>query len=244
VADSIFAEGPLAAPETYIVPGASVIVPLSVAAVVDGTNASGDFVPVLIIRDQQQNVIARIPTSTTVVAGESAEVSWFPGGLTPGGSTAAAGAEWAQIYKSSALSAPQSIAGGGNAYVIMDRLVTSKPSQFAFGTLGSGNDAVTLGAAGMYLFVANASWTTTAGGQKIAVQGSGFDLADTEDTTLSSTRGVSPPVGSWKQGDVQLLIADDDFHLIGLLAVNDGGGAHTISDASLGIYYFPNAVAY
>jgi hypothetical protein len=244
LAESIFAEGPLPAPETYTVPGASVIVPLSVAALVDGTNASGDFVPVLIFRDQQGNVIARVPTSTTVVAGESAEVTWFPDGLISGASTAAAGAEWAQIYKSSGLSSPQSIAGGGNAYVIMDRLVTSKPSQFAFGTLGSGNDAVTLGAAGMYLFVANAIWTTTAGGQKIEVQGSGFDLGDIEDTPVASTHGVTPPVGNWKQGDVQLLIADDDFHLIGLHAVNEGGAAHSIGDASLGIFYFPNAVAY
>lgn len=79
MADQIYADGPITAPAKYKVPGSSVIVPIAVQAVLDGNNASGDFVPTLIFRSQAGHVIARVPTDTTVVAGGSAEVSWFPG---------------------------------------------------------------------------------------------------------------------------------------------------------------------
>lgn len=79
MADQIFADGPIDAPAKYVVPGSSEIVPLAVQALLDGTNASGDFLPTLIFRSQAGHVIARVPVSTTVAAGGSAEVSWFPG---------------------------------------------------------------------------------------------------------------------------------------------------------------------
>jgi hypothetical protein len=89
VADQIFTDGPIDAPAKYVVPGSSAIVPIAVQAVLDGTNASGDFVPALIFRSQAGHVIARVPTSTTVPAGGSAEVSWFPHGMSGGGGGAA-----------------------------------------------------------------------------------------------------------------------------------------------------------
>jgi hypothetical protein len=78
VAEQIYAPGPMATPAKYVVPGSSEIVPLAVQAVLDGTNASGDFVPALIFRLQAGHVIARVPTSQVVTAGDSAEVTWAP----------------------------------------------------------------------------------------------------------------------------------------------------------------------
>src|SRR5213079_2177939 len=77
--DSIFSPGPEDAPVSYEVPGSSEIVPLACAAVFDGSGAGGSFKPALIFRDQSGHVIARAATDETFAAGESAEVSWFPG---------------------------------------------------------------------------------------------------------------------------------------------------------------------
>jgi hypothetical protein len=79
MATPIFARGPLPAPVVYTVPGSSEIVPLSAYADYDGTNASGAFVPTLIFRDQAGNIIGQSQASTTVAAGASASMSWFPG---------------------------------------------------------------------------------------------------------------------------------------------------------------------
>jgi len=78
VADQIFADGPIATPASYEVPGSAAIVPIAVQALLNGSGASGDYVPTLIFRSQAGHVIARVPTSTTVTAGDDAEVSWFP----------------------------------------------------------------------------------------------------------------------------------------------------------------------
>jgi hypothetical protein len=90
VAEQIYADGPIAAPAKYEVPGSSEIIPIAVQALLNGSGASGDFVPTLIFRSQAGHVIARVPTATTVAAGGSAEVSWFPSGIR-GGATATAG---------------------------------------------------------------------------------------------------------------------------------------------------------
>lgn len=62
---------------TYTVPGTSVITPYSVSVTADGSGASGDFLPCLTFRTITGAIIARCP-APGVVAGDSAEVSWFP----------------------------------------------------------------------------------------------------------------------------------------------------------------------
>ena len=89
MADQIFADGPVDAPAKYEVPGSAQIVPIAVQALLNGSGASGDYVPTLIFRSQAGHVIARVPTSTTVTAGDDAEVSWFPGVKAGGGSPSA-----------------------------------------------------------------------------------------------------------------------------------------------------------
>jgi hypothetical protein len=97
MATPIFAEGPLPAPVVYTVPGSSEVVPLSAYADYDGTNASGDFVPTLIFRDQSGNIIGQSQASTTVAAGASASMSWFPGVKAAAAAVAgSSGMPWAQ----------------------------------------------------------------------------------------------------------------------------------------------------
>ena len=77
----ILASGSAAAPEAYTVPPAQEIIVKAVSATLDGTGASGDFLPMLSIIPPGGVGAIECPMLTTVAAGESAEVSWFPGGL-------------------------------------------------------------------------------------------------------------------------------------------------------------------
>ena len=70
--------GPVPAPLDYVVPVASDIQPLAITASFDGTSAVGSYVPCLEIIAQSGAVVAYCPLDTTVAAGVSADVSWFP----------------------------------------------------------------------------------------------------------------------------------------------------------------------
>lgn len=66
------------APLEYQVPNATEVVPKAVNAVFDGTSASGSFVPTVEFVSDGGIVVARVPCSTTVAAGGSAEVTFAP----------------------------------------------------------------------------------------------------------------------------------------------------------------------
>lgn len=71
--------GPVAVPLDYTVPTGTEIVPRVVSASFDGSAATGPFVPTLDVISPQGNVVARCPLCSTIAAGGSAFVSWFPG---------------------------------------------------------------------------------------------------------------------------------------------------------------------
>jgi hypothetical protein len=77
----ILASGSASAPESYTVPSAQEIMIKAVACTFDGTGASGDFLPMLSVIPPGGIGAIECPMTTTVTAGASAEVSWFPGGL-------------------------------------------------------------------------------------------------------------------------------------------------------------------
>ena len=62
---------------TYNVPGSVVIPPYSVSVQIDGTGASGNFLPCLSFYSQTGQLIARCP-APEVASGDTGEVSWFP----------------------------------------------------------------------------------------------------------------------------------------------------------------------
>jgi hypothetical protein len=67
------------APKDYKLVGAQEIALKSVRAVIDGTGAGADFLPTLQLLDPNLNVMWEGPAPNVVVAGASADVSWFPG---------------------------------------------------------------------------------------------------------------------------------------------------------------------
>lgn len=83
---ALLAPGVAAAPEGYQIPGAQEIIVKAVTATYDGTDAAGDFVPTLQVIAPNGTILASCPTSTALVAGASADVSWFPrSGVSSGG---------------------------------------------------------------------------------------------------------------------------------------------------------------
>lgn len=65
-------------PAGYTVPDAQEIVVRSVRAVIDGTGAASAFTPVLELLGPDGDIVWKAPGDTTVAAGGSADVSWFP----------------------------------------------------------------------------------------------------------------------------------------------------------------------
>lgn len=68
-----------AAPTAYTVPGAQEIVLKSVKATFDGTGAAGAFVPTLQIVEPGGTVMVECALGSSVSAGASVDMSWFPG---------------------------------------------------------------------------------------------------------------------------------------------------------------------
>ena len=139
MADQIFADGPIATPASYEVPGSAAIVPIAVQALLNGSGASGDYVPTLIFRSQAGHVIARVPTSTTVTAGDDAEVSWFP--HVGAGAKPPTGANLQQSFVSQARTTTQTIASGvvtALAPNIFTQAQGWAPGTFLTGSLPSG----------------------------------------------------------------------------------------------------------
>lgn len=67
-------------PKDYKVPGSQELLVKAVRASIDGSAAGSSFLPALQLLDPAGNVMwTAVDTGTTVAAGGSADVSWFPG---------------------------------------------------------------------------------------------------------------------------------------------------------------------
>ena len=74
-----------AVPDGYVVPGAQEILIRAVSASVDGSGAGSAFLPCLQLVSPSGQVMWTAPTPTSVAAGGSADVSWFPRVSSPAG---------------------------------------------------------------------------------------------------------------------------------------------------------------
>ena len=82
------------APQDYTVPGAQEILLKAVGCTVNGTNASGSFLPALQMLDPSGHVMwTAVNSALPVAAGGSALVSWFPGGGVNNGDGSTASSE-------------------------------------------------------------------------------------------------------------------------------------------------------
>lgn len=162
---AILVAGSEDAPFGYTVPNTQTITPLCCNATFDGSGASGDFVPTLEIVSDSGIVIARCPASTTVVAGDSAEVTFAP------------------FLRASST-------GGGTSGIFFDTKnglgQTHYFALFTSGTVGldSGIELVADGDGGI-----NIAANNTPGHGTLTMSGKNVDLSADLDTNISSTNG-------------------------------------------------------
>src|SRR5690242_16897012 len=93
-------------PAGYKVPGAQEIIVKSVRALVDGSGAASAFLPTLQLVAPDGSVVWESATDTTVAAGGSADVSWFPGVKSATGGTGPSGSGLAWMYQAAFMSVP------------------------------------------------------------------------------------------------------------------------------------------
>lgn len=75
---SIRAPATAAVPQDYTVPGAQEILPKSVSADMNGAAAASAWYPCLQLVDPGGNVMSSAIPTSTIAAGASASVTWFP----------------------------------------------------------------------------------------------------------------------------------------------------------------------
>ena len=71
--------GSEATPASFLIPGNGQIRPKTIFASYDGSGAGGDFLPALKIISDGGETVGIFATDSKVVAGASADVTWFPG---------------------------------------------------------------------------------------------------------------------------------------------------------------------
>lgn len=163
---SIRASAVTAAPMDYKVPGSQEIAPKAVTASMDGTSAAVAWFPCLQLLDPAGNVMFSAVPSSSVAAGASADVSWFPHIAAPAASSSG-GSGPAILFDHTVSPGPDNSIGtpvGGIAQTHTDLLVvTSLRSNEAITGSNSGGLSInnnTANAKQNYMRVFN---TTTSG---------------------------------------------------------------------------------
>jgi len=138
------------APAGYTVPQAQEIVVKSVRALVDGSGAGSAFLAVLQLVAPDKSVVWEAQTDTTIAAGASANVSWFPG-VSPAVASSGAGVAFASGNYDSGANPPFGVAAGTNDSQPFYQLTNTDPTVFTWSTTTNNDDTLTLHPAGTYL---------------------------------------------------------------------------------------------
>lgn len=146
--EAIFEDGPVDTPYVYTVSGTGTVTPRACAAVFNGSGAGGNFIPAVIFRSLAGNVIARAILDSTIVAGDDAEVSWFPGVKHGAAAAVATGLPFANV----ALAAVASPLAAGNYAPNIDTLTTNTPGAAIFSVNALTPSFLQISAAGVYCF--------------------------------------------------------------------------------------------
>lgn len=123
----ILVTGTAATPASHTIPGNGQIQPKAIFATYDGTSAVGTYKPALKIISDGGELVGIYPTDTSIAAGGSANVSWFPG---VGGSPSGVGPSSPGLMAVSVeVQGAQAITVGPN-----DQIVVWDATQFDTGT--------------------------------------------------------------------------------------------------------------
>lgn len=105
-------------PADWVVPGALDLLLKSIYAEYDGTSAGSSYVPTVELLDDAGRTVGAWPYSSSVAAGASADVTWFPGVV------AAAATATVTPVASGNTTTVQTVAAGGNLTIAWDTVNT------------------------------------------------------------------------------------------------------------------------
>lgn len=217
----------------------------------DGTGAAGSFQPCLeIVSDSGHTVGAY--TASTVAAGASADVTFFP--RVAGSGTSGGGATGAVAYLTGSTS---SIPSGGSARVGFTSFFTTDSTVFGTATTAVASPPFhnTLGdtylhgtALGFYLAFALTSWTSPANVEmNLSLDGSQWDLnlLGAVDQITEVFPATAPTFGSVGTSSFRMFYCDpgDTPLATSLICSNADTGAHTVTGATLAVYYLGTPTA-
>jgi len=162
VADQVLTrDGPVAVPLNYTVPQSGELLPLMVRATLDGTGAASAFKASVQIIAPSGRVMGNA-LSSTIAAGASADVTWFPG-LNGGASTGAPQAlKGARIQATST----QSVSDATNTNLVYQSVLFDTDGM---ANLASDARKLTVNTAGLYLVVCQTVWAANGAGRRINV---------------------------------------------------------------------------
>lgn len=154
--------GTAPAPALFKVPGNGQVTPRSIYALFDGTSAAGPFFPALKIIGKAGTPIGIYPCLTSVAAGVSANVTWFPGLVA---ASTAAGSE--QTFIGALIRAS---AAGQNVPNDTDTDLTYASAEYdtdGMVNLVANNRILTVNTTGYYLVMCGTAWAYNNSGRRI-----------------------------------------------------------------------------
>lgn len=204
MADSQFNPlGTVTAPADWTLPASLNLLLKNVYASYDGTGAAGSFQPCLQIVSDSGHTVGSYPCATTVAAGASADVTWFPvrGGTSGGSAPAGAAIAFAYIIGS----ATRVCNSGVNTLLTASaaHFYTNSPTIFGHGTDGSGNVGITIKSNGHYWSVATVTpfGIPTVGSHWITSQLGGGNIAGNDYLNFTPLNPNGTVTDDWETND-------------------------------------------
>lgn len=138
---SILDTSSAAVPKAYEVAGAQEIILKGVTASFDGSGAGGSWIPALQVVDPSGFIVGTYTCSTTVAAGSSVDVSWFPRGGVAVSAAAGRGVSHGDVA-SLTLTVPDS---DGSTYFDADAstFLTNDPATYSIDVYPAGSGSLT-----------------------------------------------------------------------------------------------------
>lgn len=158
----VLVTGVASTPATFTIPGNGQIRPKSVFAHFDGSAAASAFLPVVKITSDGGELIAICPTTQSVAAGGSADVTWFQGVGGGGGGHGLQALIGARLQATNT----QSIPDGTNTNLVYQSVLFDTDGM---ANLGADNRILTVNTAGLYLVVCETQWAFNTAGRRINV---------------------------------------------------------------------------
>lgn len=242
------------APAGYKVPGAQEILVKSVRAVVDGSGAGSAFDAVLQLIDPAGNVCWQAPTSTSIAAGGSADVSWFPRVGAGGGSSSTATPAASMMAFNAT---PHTFVGNVGFSMTWTHFRTTDPSVFGTNPFGSttippnnasGDVNIMLLVPGAYVAELTINWLTGTANFYGEIQTLTSDYEDNGSPTaigdLASTSAPMSGNGDYMSQSIKLITvtASSTFGVIYALADGQTAGNYTVNSWTMVVHYLGSGI--